>query len=348
MTNIPNTIDDVTAEWVAEATGLAVTAIESEVIGEGLGVNSSVYRLHLQGDDVPETLVLKLKALDEAAVFTSMMMQMYAREVKFFDELADRSPIRVPKGYGSAVSDDGGSLYLLMEDMGSCRAVSQTEGLEIADAERAIDQLAAWHAAFWGGADRFVESGAALSLNHELYQGVLPMVFTEGWEKLRAEIELHPTVSEVAPQWVATLPKLLAALTESPTTICHGDYRADNILFDDNGDVVLLDFQLTSLGSAAYDVAYFVTQSLKPELAAEHERPLFNRYIAALVNAGIPESDTAQLWDHYRTAALFCLVYPIVGARGMDMSDDAQRELVLASSQGCARAIDDLDLRDLL
>ena len=142
MAALPAGIEQVTAEWVAEATGLPVTNVEYEIIGVGIGVSSAVYRLKLQGDGVPDTLVLKLQALDEAAVFTSTMLQMYSREVKFFDELAGRSPIRVPKGYGGAISDDGSTYYLLMEDLGGYREVDQIVGMAIDDAERAIDELA--------------------------------------------------------------------------------------------------------------------------------------------------------------------------------------------------------------
>ena len=348
MTTIPATIDEVSAEWLSAATGLSVTSLEHEIIGVGIGVSSAVYRLSLQGDDVPETLVLKLPALDEAAVFTSSMLQMYQREVKFFDQLAGRSPIRVPKGYGGAISEDGATYYLLMEDMGGHRVIDQLEGMDLADAEQAVDELAAWHAEFWGDAQQFVDSGAAMSIGHEIYHGVLPVVFGEGWEKVQAEMDVHPTIADVAPKWTAKLGEMLGALSTAPTTVIHGDYRADNIFFDADGKVVLLDFQITGMGTGAYDLAYFVTQSLDPEVAGEHEQALFERYVNGLLAGGVPEADTARLWEDYRLAALFCLVYPIVASRGMDLADKRQHDLVANMSVGCARAIDALNLRELL
>ncbi len=346
--SIPDTIDDVTAEWVSDATGLNVASIKHEIIGVGVGVSSAVYRLHLSGDNVPDTLVLKLKALDEAAVFTSSTLRLYQREVRFFDELAGRSPIQVPRGYGGALSDEGTSYYLLMEDMGGHRAVDQNEGMEIDDAARAVDALARWHAQFWGDAERFVANGAALSLGDDIYHAVLPAVFGEGWAKIQDEMEVHPTVADVAPRWIEKLPDMLGALCQSPTTVVHGDYRADNIFFDASDEVVLLDFQITGLATGAYDLAYFVTQSLRPEVAADHERTLFARYTSGLTEAGVQPQATERLWDDYRTAALFCLVYPVVASRGMDLSDPRQHQLITTMSAGCARAIDELDLRDLL
>ena len=348
MASIPTTIDDVTADWVAEVTGLPVDSMSAEIIGVGVGVSSAVYRLTLSGEGVPATLVLKLAALDEAAVFTSSILRMYEREVKFFDGIGPRSPIRVPKGYGGAVSEDGASYYLLMEDMGGHREVDQNKGMDIADAERAIVELARWHAEFWGDAEQFVETGAAVSLADPVYPAVLPLVFGEGWEKLQAGMEVAPCIASIAPRWSDSLVDMLTKLSRSPTTLIHGDYRADNIFFDSDGNVVLLDFQLSGLGTAAYDVAYFVTQSLLAEVAAEHEQALFDRYIAALIEAGVPEADTARLWDDYKVAALFCLVYPFVACRGMDFSDPRQFDLVDNMNSRCARALEEHDLAELL
>ena len=344
MAEIPATIDDVTADWLAEATGLAVTSVTTEIIGVGVGVSSAVYRLSLTGEGVPETLVLKLAALDEAAVFTSSILRMYEREVKFFHELAARSPIRVPNGMGGSVSEDGAQYYLLMEDMGGHREVDQNVGMEIADAERAIDALSTWHAEFWGDAESYLESGAVVSLADPVYPAVLPLVFGEGWEKLDAAMELHPSIREVGPKWSDGLPDMLTKLSASPTTVIHGDYRADNIFFDENDEVVLLDFQLTGLGTPSYDVAYFITQSLVAEVAAEHEQALFDRYVAGLISAGVPQEDTARLWDDYQVAALFCLVYPVVACRGMDLDDPRQFDLANNMNSRCARALEQHNL----
>ena len=347
MTAIPSSINDVTAGWVAEATGLDVTDIDVELIGVGVGISSAAYRLTLTGNDVPHTLVMKLPALDGAALFTASMLGMYTREVRFFDELSSLSPIRVPQGYGGASTDDGSGYYLFMEDMGGHRVVDQIAGMAISDAEQAVEELAKWHATFWGKADRHVESGAAVSIADDMYRQVLPSVFGEGWKGIQADMEVHPTIADVAPRWASKLNEMLDVLSTPPTTLVHGDYRADNIFFAVDGSVVLLDFQLTGLGSGALDLAYFVTQSLLPDVAADNERGLFDRYVAGLIAGGVPKAETSHLWENYRVAALFCLVYPVAGGQ-YDSNDP--RALALADTMlaRCARAIDDLSLRELL
>lgn len=348
MPTIPRSIDDVTAEWLTTATGLDVTGVEHEIIGVGLGVSSAVYRLHLTGTDVPDSLVLKLPALDEAAVFTSSMLRMYEREVKFFDELAARVPARVPGFHGGAVDEGGAGFYLLMEDMGAHRRIDQVAGMELHDAEHAVDALARWHAEFWNDGDHYIETGAAVSLADPVYQQVLPLVFAEGWQKIQAEMDVAPAIARVAPRWVDSLPSQLSRLSASPTTVVHGDYRADNIFFADDHSVVLLDFQLIGVGAPSYDLAYFVTQSLEPDVAGANERDLFDRYRTGLLEAGVPEADTTRLWDDYRVGALFCLVYPIVACRGMDLDDPRQRDLISTMNLRFERAVEQLELEELL
>lgn len=348
MPTIPESVDDVDAAWLAEAIGAEVRSVELDQIGAGIGVSSALYRARCDGDG-PASVVVKLPALDEAAVFTSTMLRMYIREVRFFDELAADSPIRVPACHFGAVDEETSSFVVVMEDLGGMRVVDQNAGMELADAERAVDELARWHARWWGEARLIAERGTAVALDDPIYPAVLPLVFGEGWEKLQAELDdIAEPIRRVAPGWSDAMPTMLRSLATGPTTLTHGDYRADNILFGDDGSLALLDFQLIGVGSGAYDLAYFVTQSLDAAVAADHEKALFRRYAEALVAAGVPESETTQLWDDYRTAALFCLAYPVIASRGMDLSDARQRTLVEQMNTRFARAVDDLALADLL
>jgi hypothetical protein len=348
MVSIPTSIDGVTAEWLRDATGLAITDARAEQIGAGIGVIGAVYRVHLDGEGVPPTVVVKLQGLDEAAVFTGTMLRMYIREVRFYERMAGRVPVRVPNTLHTALDEETSAFVVVMEDMGALRIVDQVEGMAIADAERAVDRLAAWHATFWGEGEQLAEEGVTVSLADPIYPAVLPIVFAEGWEKVTSEIGVPAAVERVGKAWPDVFAQLLLDLATPPTTMTHGDYRADNILFTADGDVALLDFQLSGTASGAYDLAYFVTQSLDPEVASANERALFDRYVDGLRAGGLPDAALGRLWDDYRKAALFCLVYPIVAARGMDLGDARQRGLVECMNARFARAVDDLELDSLL
>lgn len=345
---IPTSIDEITAEWIQEVTGFEVESVGHEQIGAGIGVSSALYRLSLHGPNCPQTMIAKLPAIAEEAVFTSTMLRMYIREVAFFRELAKDSPVRVPVAYHCDV-DDNSAFVVLMEDLGSLRLVDQLAGMALTDAETAVDRLGDWHATWWGQGDALADRGLVVSLADPIYPAILPMVFAEGWEKVTSELDIAPGIHAVGPRWVEAFPALLSALAGGVNTMAHGDYRADNILFDAHHDVALLDFQLTGAASGAYDLAYFVTQSLDVDIARSNERTLFDRWFDRLVAAGVdPLPDRDEEWLQYRRSALFCLVYPIVASRGMDLDDPRQRHLIECMNSRFARAIDDLDLTELL
>lgn len=349
MTSIPDTIDGVTPAWLRDVAGLHCEDAEATQIGVGVGVSSALYRVALQGDDCPSSVIVKLPALDEAAVFTSTMLRMYIREVAFFEQLASDVPVRVPALHHGEVDLETSKFIVVMEDMVGMRIVDQLEGMAIEDTEVAVDALAAWHATWWRNADHLAEKGVAVSLGDPVYTAVLPIVFAEGWEKVTSQMEIDPAMANIGPRWAAAMPQLLQDLSSQPATLCHGDYRADNIMFDQDGAPVLIDFQLTGTGSGAYDLAYFITQSLETDVARDHERRLFERYVEGLRAAGVPDDDLGDdLWLCYRKASLFCLVYPVVASRGMDLADPRQRALLECMNARFTRAAQQLELDELL
>ncbi len=346
--SIPKAPAEITPAWFNEHLQWNVTDVQVHEIGAGIGVSSAVYRAHLTGTDVPETVVVKLTAIDPNAAFTSTVLRMYIREAKFFNELANDMPVRVPAGYYGAVSDDGADFVVVMEDLAGNRMLDQTAHLDDADAEACIDNLAVWHANWWNRTDGIAESGLAVALADPIYPAMLPMLFDEGWAKLNASAGCVPpeALQPVGPRFGAAVEWMLQQLSEGPLTLLHGDYRTDNMMFAPDGTVILMDFQLTGVGAAAYDVAYFIGSCL--EVDAARERELYDRWTSALVAAGVPESDLGDMWEKYRIASLFCLVYPAVASRGMDLDVPRERELANVMLSRQARAAVDLDWMSLL
>ena len=346
--SIPKSPADITASWFREHLGWDVSDVQVHEIGAGIGVSSAVYRAHLTGTDVPATVVVKLTAVDPNAAFTSTVLRMYMREATFFNELSNDMPVRVPAGHYGAVSDDGADFVVVMEDLAGNRMLDQTAHLDDADAEACIDNLAVWHANWWNRTDGMCESGLAVALADPIYPAMLPGLFDEGWAKLNASAGCVPPapLQPVGPKFGAAIEGLLRQLSDGPTTLLHGDYRTDNMMFAADGTVILMDFQLTGVGAAPYDVAYFIGSCL--DLDAARERELFDRWIAALITAGVPEADLGEMWDKYRIASLFCLVYPGVASRGMDLDVPRERDLANVMLTRQARAAVDLDWMSLL
>ncbi len=356
---LPSSIEDVTPEWMTEAVRSAghlddatITKVKTEQIGAGIGVASSLYRAHLDYEPPgagPDRVIVKLPALDEAAHFTSTILRMYEREVRFFEEIAPTCPIRVPACYYGDIDDEGAQYVVVMQDMGEMRVVDQVAGCGPDDAQLAVDELAGLHGQWWGREEEVSGFGAVVRIDDPLYPTILPAVFAEGWEKVTSELDVVQPILEVGPRFGDAIEGIMVRLAQPPVTFVHGDYRADNMLFDpDTGELVLLDFQLGGLAVGSYDLAYFITQSVTSATRSANETAWIDRYCAGLAAAGADEVERDRVWDDYRWAALFCLVYPIVAARGMDFDNPRERALVDAMNDRFGTALVDLDLAELI
>jgi hypothetical protein len=99
--SVPQSIEEVTPEWISAATGWNVTDLHDRTDRSGhWSLQRCVSRWQLTGQGCPASIVVKQPALDPAAVFTSTMLRMYIREVRYFTTLAPlSSTLRSPAFY---------------------------------------------------------------------------------------------------------------------------------------------------------------------------------------------------------------------------------------------------------
>ena len=149
MSSVPTHPDEVTPDWLGEVVGEAVAHVSWEPIGTGQ-VGDSVRFSLTHGDGSTSTLAAKFPAADPVSRGTAAMMGLYAKEVRFYREIAPTLDVRVPKVHAARISEDGGDFVLLFEDLGPARGGNQLASCGIEDARHAIRQAAAFHAPSWG------------------------------------------------------------------------------------------------------------------------------------------------------------------------------------------------------
>ena len=141
------------------------------------------------------------------------------------------------------------------------------------------------------------------------------------------------------------VPWYLEQIARPPITFCHGDLRLDQLFFAvtaDDPPVTALDWQITSLSRGAYDLAYFLSQSLATETRRSCQADLIERYGQRLAEHGI-DYPAAELQRDYRLTTAWCFVYPVIGAGQFDIANDRQVELLRIMANGAAMAIEDND-----
>jgi len=311
---IPNQATEITADWLNEHTGAeigTVTSVRCEHIGEGVGILGEVARLHLDyapGESGPATVVAKCQSLFAENIMLSQMMGFYAREVNFYNELADQLSMRVPACHVAEIAPEGAPFVIVMEEVTGATLIDQLDGATKEEAAAIIRTIAVLHARFWHN-DALTALDWLPPMNNDMYKGAGGLI-EANWDDFVANWS-----DKVPGQVIAWCDQLRGqygemvdyAATWTPQTFAHTDVRADNFLFGGSagdGVVTVLDFQLSTRHVGAWDIANFLGASITTENRRAWQDDLLREYHDALTELGVTDYDFDDLVFHYRMCAM--------------------------------------------
>lgn len=319
-TTIP-TIDDLTPSWftaVLRADGAldqdaAVSSVDLEPFGSDESMMSLLFRatLDYEGEtNAPASLIVKLASPSEEQRFVASMTKFYEREIRFYNEVAAHMSVTVPRCFRAEINVEDQSFVLILEEITGRRQVDQIVGVGYDDAVIALNEMADFHVPFWGK-NLDSEAETFLRFDSPMLHAVLPDMFDGQWATARDKVVsvLPEEVLAMCDNRNARTPDILRGM-HGTDTLCHGDFRSDNLLFGDDGSVIALDYQLGSVAHGMTDVAYFIGQSVDDEVAATRADDLIQVYADRLKTHGI-ELDMEEGMNCYRAGLVFYLSLPV-------------------------------------
>jgi len=328
----------------------SVATVEASAFAQGIGFLSYLYRVTVGFEGVaggaPTTYIVKFP-VDTALRQAADGLGFYQRELRFYTELADSAPFRVPQPHAAVMADGATDFVLVMEDLSGLRNLDQISGVSAEDADLAVRGAARLHALHWDS-DLSSLQTTFLPLDNPVHRVMLPQIFASGWDRAKAEAgDLMPAdVVAFGDRYAETLPWLLEELSTG-ATLLHGDWRADNLLVDDDGSLAVIDFQIMGTGAPSFDVGYFMSQSLAPEVRQVAAANLIDSYFSALAEAGVSLDREAEE-RRMRLTMAFCLIYPVTTFGAWDMLPDNSREMARAMLRRSTTAIVDNDALSLI
>ncbi len=314
----------------------------------GTGQIGASFRLELDlaapsGSEVPPTLVAKLAAGSLPA--RERVKQGFQKEVRFYRDLRALTAVRAPRCWYAEQSTDLLTFTLLLEDLAPQVPGRQASGCRTDQAAAAVRNLAALHAPLWcapvlaAHADWLAPMDAATGA----FLGDLLMSATTEFVDLYRD-RLSEQDSQTLHDCAASISRW-AAIPADVFSVVHGDYRLDNLMFAPEGsDVTAIDWQTTTSGPPARDLAYFLSTSLLVDQRRQSERELVALYCEALAARRV-EYPALQAWSDYRLGMLQGPLITVLGRiyATADPSPEADEMFLAMATRSCA-AIRDLDV----
>ena len=356
---LPETPEELTADWLSQALDGSVTDVRMTSLGDGQGFMGDVLRLQLTGEDVPSSVVAKIPK--KANRVMGELLGVYEREIMFFRDFAHRVPLRIPAVYYSEFDRDAGSekqreilqaidkmptflsrpinffgrkiaaskqrrYMLLIEYLDGMSPGDQLAGLDAGGCEQVLQSIAGLHNTFWGQLD--AEGLAAstyfwllpLDIDARLRQGM----FLQNVDAYAAGV---PGGVREQLDWLRREGDQLMRrfVADAPNTLLHCDLRLDNVVFD-GGACAFIDWQLVRAGPAAYDIAYFLTSALDEAAGQDTVDDLLRAYLAALDR---DDYDFASLRRDYDRALLLVLS-TLSGTGDVDLTNERGEAMMAA------------------
>lgn len=279
---IPTSLDQIDAAFLTDALGKPVASVEQQRIAVGEGFLGELARLTLSygdGADGPATLIAKIPTTDGGLKPIGLLLQVYEREARAYAEVIPELKVRTAKAVYNEWNVETEEFCLILEDVGHLHAGDHHAGGTLEQAKAAMLGAARMHARWWGNVDQLdwvppIDSPLNLSLQ-AMVEDALPSIVDQYGELLGADLVGH------LERFVPTISDMLTQYGSVSRTLTHNDFRLDNMFFDD-GELVLIDWQLVGRGDGLGDIAPFLASNLDPELRRAHEHDLLRAYFETM------------------------------------------------------------------
>lgn len=134
-------------------------------------------------------------------------------------------------------------------------------------------------------------------------------------------------------------------LAQSPVTLCHGDYRTENLRFSTPGRpkaVGVFDWGLANRAKGVTDFAYFVMVSMPPEDRRQRQDELFKRYLEE--RGDYSDKPLEEHWKDLRNASIATLGMILMTRQGVKEAatiKQATRNMLIRMMRWVGEAIQD-------
>ncbi len=321
--------EEITPEWITFALSegghikeCRAVSIDKKVLGEGVGLLSSVVRVGIEYDLIeqgaPESVVVKIEPEADWSKEFNEELSSFQREIRFYREVASNAPIQFPKFYYAV--DEPPAYSLVLEDLSYYTPGDQLVGMHQSQVMDTVEVVAKLQAKYWNNNN--LEKLAWMPRRNGVSND-----FTEKWPLFLENFGhlLNKEAVELGDRLVKHVDWKNKEIEKRPLTVVHADLREDNLLFPPAGSgkpVLILDWQLTTRNIGAADVARIMGGSEIPKERKGHHFEVLRKWYDTLIKEGVADYTWDDAVYDFRLGTLSYLCFPVhfckagIGATG--------------------------------
>ena len=316
MTEILNSVSTMTPQWLEGALTEAghapppITAAEVRPMDDFLGAMGEVVIVSVSyaGDtDLPDEFVAKCPMDNDFARENAQVMVSYQREHGFYDHLATqvaaRTNITIPACFVNLFDPETHAATLVIERIHPAIKGDILDGTNFERMHTLVGNLAGMHGAYWMDGSLNTQDWL-IDWNAPTLLAGIPRT-QECWRNMREQYPQYHSdeLAAMADVFLADVPAWLGRFAQRPWTLIHQDYELDNVLFRDDGPVIV-DWQSPMRSFPGMDLGWLLMASHNDETLAR-EPELLDHYRRELAAAGGPEWSAEDLAEDLAWAAFF-------------------------------------------
>lgn len=357
---MPDSIKDITTAWLQQALLAGgnfpvLRTVTVERIGEGLGIASELLRCRLTYRDTavtqPRSVIIKMHSKDPGVQRLNRLTNLYERECFYYHNIQPRVPLRSPQLLYGDFERDTRRVVLVFEDLSYAEFIDQIDGLDAERSCQAIRTIAKLHGHFWNKTDRLYFPFSSLLTHHKL-RVMLQAVYLihignlqDSWRDFFSA-DSYAVLKVFGKKFVDHF----GDVARGPVSLTHGDFRLNNLFYlPDDREFIVIDWQLLRIGSPLYDVAYFLSMSVTPEVRRQVEQQALREYHDIVCSMGARDFSFDDCWLLYRKNIVSCLIIlSLICGGAVDTSEGRGDVGVKVAAQRMDAAIADLNIEELL
>ena len=307
-------IEEVTKEWLSSTLKIPISDFKHTRIGTGQV--SWTYRLTLTTSSELKSVILKVSSSNPESRHAGLSLGIYEKEVHFYQSIAPSlsSLGSLATCYHASFDPENGTFALLLHDA-NAEIGNDITGATIEQARTAVTELGRIHGEVLRN-ERLL-SAEWLKRRSTVNQGLMEVLFSGFVERYQGRLKKEHM--DVCRQFVGSFNAFQKQqeAQESRNGLVHGDHRLDNLLFGNEGQVTVVDWQTVFAGPVMTDFAYFVGGSMRAEDRRVHLKELLGLYVEALgEGTGMtPELAAVGLREQSFFGVVMCIASPMLVER---------------------------------